>query len=1493
MDVRSYLALEIGLKRRLQASWRKASTKAYTKIAQCVINHDWHGATMAVHDLDMTHIADDNAKYIEYVLRACAAYGGRRANKRSTNVLDHPSADELVRQSVSNIHQYFEHRATALVQAKALQLIARAERQHIEDQIGVSSTAKNDMVVADLVLGGKKNPQLGLPGVYVSRRLQNAQEFVQWAKSQGFDRVVTPEDLHVTIVYSRNPVQSVAPASPSLTCIGGPRTVEPLGNDGAVVLKFGSPALHHRWEVYRQAGASWDYPVYQSHITISYHSTLSPTELKAVQPFSGPLIFGSEVLEPLNPEFKDNVVEKGESVHTAAHAAATSPANPHPLPTEAQIEAGNYKKGHISVSGLDISVENPAGSHRRPEWPMLKAHYGYLKRTTGADGEHIDVFVKAHLQDDWQGTIWVIDQHVDGQFDEHKVMVGYDTEAEAREAYSENYTSDWQGLKHCTGMTLEQFKLWMASPQSEPVKKYDVQGHEFHGNQWTGGIGSTMAFHGSNADFAKFDTQRIDANNNGFFYGWGLYFATNEEVAQVYKKVGEGKIYTVALDIQPDQLVDWMKPLKEQPALWDLLRAQCGQHLADSSKDLDLKDKQNRTWLKYVKDGIKEIKSGELIGAQAYRWLSQTSTPERLAAIGETNSGIGWGERFASKFLDANGFHGITYPDATKNVEHKGTPNFVVFSDARVSITAKKVEDHTPVLSDDRGRYVLLQLQIGEITKYVKSYVHRNAEVKKADRFVTPFVSFQEEGDQLVQMISSLHTSRMSTWGFTAEATQLGVTRYKLTAVLDGRTCFAAGTMVQSSKLGVIAIDCIEPGDYVIGGSGSERKVLGTRKAVSSQWRDITFEEGIVVRATPNHPFWVVQPGGSGWVVVKDLVAGDCIGGVVVPPVREALYIPEVQAKEVLQSRVLGEVKRGWVGKARLPTLRTGVHHPKDLCGARGRLREVLLTTVQQDTPQRRYAERGDYVGVCDVQEAVFSTPGVYQERGERGALLERLPEEASPARVSDLSWEFQRDSEKYTGVLFQSLLRSVEFGDQTRGHGARGVTGAGVGVQAGDSRRKMVRGFPSGRLAGGRSGRGVLAFHRRTESRRPEEGSRVEGFGVSGNSLAGAESNGYHTSGVPEIDYGGFTPSPDFTLKIVSIVDIASEEYCYDLEVEQEACFLLGNGAVVHNSPFCRAIDGREFEVQQARSLVTEALSAQDPEDLKQIQPWPDQTRDAIAEYEAMTDEELVAEGLNIPPFHPGCRTMCTMIDDTTGEPPPKLEGDQQGQATAEDFQGLTDQITTEQLQQWNDYLGNAPQDMLDLLFGTAEKSGVDVQNSGDILMWAAGKLEDGAWDIQTVLDPFTSTLYLSQAEFAIQDTVAAAEFVSSVIDRMITTGQAVGLQSIALATGADAAEYAQMGFLPKPADWQEIRLKAIDDLYGDTPALGNVYNALDDDQKTMVLNLLSTPDEHALEALIDLDITVEGKTLGQWLLEGADYDFTLDLTDDLAVARAKEYLG
>ena len=115
-------------------------------------------------------------------------------------------------------------------------------------------------------------------------------------------------------------------------------------------------------------------------------------------------------------------------------------------PTEAQKEAGNYKKAHIKINGMDISVENPIGSVRRgvdedgTAWEHeMKSHYGYFKGTIGKDGDHIDVFTKSNTPDDYSGPVFVIDQvnPSTGKFDESKVMLGYDNAEEAKQAYLE------------------------------------------------------------------------------------------------------------------------------------------------------------------------------------------------------------------------------------------------------------------------------------------------------------------------------------------------------------------------------------------------------------------------------------------------------------------------------------------------------------------------------------------------------------------------------------------------------------------------------------------------------------------------------------------------------------------------------------------------------------------------------------------------------------------------------------------------------------------------------------------------------------------------------------------------------------------------------------------------------------------------------------------------------------------------------------------------
>lgn len=148
-------------------------------------------------------------------------------------------------------------------------------------------------------------------------------------------------------------------------------------------------------------------------------------------------------------------------------------------PTEAQKEAGNYKKGHVNVAGFDISIEQPKGSVRSgtdntgKEWSVtMNNHYGYIKRTQGKDGDQIDVFLG---NDPNSRYVFVVDQvNPDGSFDEHKVMLGFDSMEEAKKAYLSNYEKGWGGLGSITIVELEDFRKWLDTPDRriKPFAEY-------------------------------------------------------------------------------------------------------------------------------------------------------------------------------------------------------------------------------------------------------------------------------------------------------------------------------------------------------------------------------------------------------------------------------------------------------------------------------------------------------------------------------------------------------------------------------------------------------------------------------------------------------------------------------------------------------------------------------------------------------------------------------------------------------------------------------------------------------------------------------------------------------------------------------------------------------------------------------------------------------------------------------------------------------------
>lgn len=221
----------------------------------------------------------------------------------------------------------------------------------------------------------------------------------------------------------------------------------------------------------------------------------------------------------LEPDlYSDDVQQAAEQVNTE--------------PTEAQKAAGNYQKGHVTLQGMDISIENPKGSTRSgvdedgQAWETeMKSHYGYFKNSKGKDGDNIDVFIGDNPE---SRLVFVVDQinPKTDEFDESKVMLGYETAEEAKAAYLSNYAPDWKGFSGITEVTSDDFKEWLydGAKQRKPFRDYASREPAF----------SKRLFHGSRAEFDKFSLDKIGTGEGMQAFGWGLYFTELEDIAKSY-----------------------------------------------------------------------------------------------------------------------------------------------------------------------------------------------------------------------------------------------------------------------------------------------------------------------------------------------------------------------------------------------------------------------------------------------------------------------------------------------------------------------------------------------------------------------------------------------------------------------------------------------------------------------------------------------------------------------------------------------------------------------------------------------------------------------------------------------------------------------------------------------------------------------------------------------------------------------------------------------
>lgn len=150
----------------------------------------------------------------------------------------------------------------------------------------------------------------------------------------------------------------------------------------------------------------------------------------------------------------------------------------------ATIELYANRKLHkrLKFQGLDISVENRAGSTRRgvaPHWGPWETHmkfdYGYIKGSKGMDGGGVDCFIGPNPNAKNAFVVHIMKLPDFKKYDEDKAMLGFNSKKEAKDAFMAHYDSH----KFYGGMDvipMDEFKKKVLGTATEGPHKIEAWG---------------------------------------------------------------------------------------------------------------------------------------------------------------------------------------------------------------------------------------------------------------------------------------------------------------------------------------------------------------------------------------------------------------------------------------------------------------------------------------------------------------------------------------------------------------------------------------------------------------------------------------------------------------------------------------------------------------------------------------------------------------------------------------------------------------------------------------------------------------------------------------------------------------------------------------------------------------------------------------------------------------------------------------------------------
>jgi hypothetical protein len=321
---------------------------------------------------------------------------------------------------------------------------------------------------------------------------------------------------------------------------------------------------------------------------------------------------------------------------------------------------------------------------------------------------------------------------------------------------------------------------------------------------------------------------------------------------------------------------------------------------------------------------------------------------------------------------------------------------------------------------------------------------------------------------------------------------------------------------------------------------------------------------------------------------------------------------------------------------------------------------------------------------------------------------------------------------------------------------------------------------------------------------------------------------------------------------------------------------------------PVCEVMDGRIFDVRDARFSLDVLTRTTDPDELTAMNPWPRQDKASLEELANMSDDEIIQNGWHVPPYHPHCRGLLVRVGNAPGIGTMD-QGEQAYTATDEDFLYLQQSINQHGLDIWNSVMGMAPATVVAALRGMSTDEYLIALETG-ALETGIESLTFGENMVNLSLDslayeslaPIVQDLNITDDAITIGSIALSEQDAGLMGDAMrgiYLLADDLGVSSLNLTAGLDTGgwAWAKYGFSPTQVGW---------DLLRDELKLKAETLAMSEEESTAVAVLLSSPDPVAIQTLADLPI-------GERLLSGTEWQASLDLNDPESVERFRAYIG